>query len=278
MDRKPPGNAGQRVLLLDLDNCPHEMAWLVDDLPRFRKVIACHGPVEPKLSLDLATQLSAALQAGQVEFFRMTRGGKNAADFGLAFLAGKLMAEFSARTEFVVLSNDTDLDHVVDMLRRFDRKAKRTNGRNFRIKGKSCRKHGTLPAEEFAENYLNRRDALPGHKTALRNAIRSFFGKRRKVDPDAVIQELVAREIVVFDGGGKTTYHLDSTTVSAETATPLPRIPTPSPGPPAKRPQSALQDAQPSPLCQPAPESNGNRANSKRRNAPPRQLEFDWPS
>ena len=50
---------------------------------------------------------------------------KNAADFGICFLAGSLMQELSKETHFVIVSNDKDLDHVVHLLKSHGRSAER---------------------------------------------------------------------------------------------------------------------------------------------------------
>ena len=47
----------------------------------------------------------------------MTSGGKNSADFGICFFAGVLMQQLPKETHFVIISNDTDLDHVVNLLK-----------------------------------------------------------------------------------------------------------------------------------------------------------------
>ena len=46
----------------------------------------------------------------------MTNNGKNAADFGIQFYAGMLMSEQPANAHFVIMSDDQDLDHVVNLL------------------------------------------------------------------------------------------------------------------------------------------------------------------
>jgi hypothetical protein len=64
-----------------------------------------------------------------LEIVGMQRKGKNAADFGLAFHGGRLLAELPPDTEFVIVSKDAGLDHVVDLLRRA--------GRTSRVPGDS---------------------------------------------------------------------------------------------------------------------------------------------
>ena len=44
----------QRVLLIDLENVPHELLCLAGEISKFYKVIACHGVTEPKIPLEVA--------------------------------------------------------------------------------------------------------------------------------------------------------------------------------------------------------------------------------
>ena len=46
----------------------------------------------------------------------MPNAGKNAADFGIAFWAGILVSQLPDDTHFDIISNDADLDFVVDLL------------------------------------------------------------------------------------------------------------------------------------------------------------------
>ena len=50
-----------RVMLLDLENVPNELARLAGEISKFHKVIACHGVAQPKLPLDVAKQLASAV-------------------------------------------------------------------------------------------------------------------------------------------------------------------------------------------------------------------------
>jgi hypothetical protein len=114
-----------RVLLIDLDNCPKELAKLSDEVQNFARVIACYGAVEPRLTLSLVRALAQPIHEGRLEFVGMEVRGKNAADFGLAYWAGRLVEQMPPETEFVVISRDQALDHVVNLLRRDDRAARR---------------------------------------------------------------------------------------------------------------------------------------------------------
>ena len=118
-----------RVLLIDLDNCPQQLNQLPNNLAGFSRIVVCYGSQEPKLPLGLVTALAEPILGGHLEIVGMEKNGRNAADFGLCFHAGKLMAEMPPETEFTLLSEDGDLDHAVNLLRANQRSARRMNGR-----------------------------------------------------------------------------------------------------------------------------------------------------
>jgi hypothetical protein len=60
-----------------------------------------------------------------LRIIHMHRLGKNAADFGISFFAGMLMQQMPAEAQFSIVSNDTDLDHVVHLLQDQGRQAQR---------------------------------------------------------------------------------------------------------------------------------------------------------
>ena len=104
--------SGSRALLIDLDNCPKQIELIHEALAGITRAVACYGSVEPKVQVGLVPLLAAAINAGKLEIIGMEKSGKNAADFGLAFWAGKLTAE----TEFIILLQDPDWDHVMNLL------------------------------------------------------------------------------------------------------------------------------------------------------------------
>ncbi len=101
-----------RVLLIDLENCPHQINQLQKDLEHFSQVIICYAQSGAKLPLDWLMPLSTAVSANKLMVFKMTNSGKNAADFGICFFAGVLMQQLKQEAHFVIVSNDTDLDYV----------------------------------------------------------------------------------------------------------------------------------------------------------------------
>jgi len=114
-----------RVLLIDLENCPDQIHQLQKNLEQFSQVVVCYAQTGAKIPLDWLIPLSATVISNKLRIFKMTNGGKNAADFGICFFAGALMQQLHKETHFVIISNDTDLDHVVNLLESQGRSAER---------------------------------------------------------------------------------------------------------------------------------------------------------
>ncbi|MCM2373496.1 PIN domain-containing protein [Aporhodopirellula aestuarii] len=106
-----------RVLLIDLDNCPHEVLDLAATAKRYDLIIAAHGRQEPRVPLGMASVLGSLISQRKIEIWAMP-AGKNSADFGLTFIAGRLSAELPKDAIFEVASKDKDLEHAVGLLNR----------------------------------------------------------------------------------------------------------------------------------------------------------------
>jgi hypothetical protein len=193
--------SGQRILLLDLDNCPQHLARLPMELDRFSRIIACYGAVEPRLGLSLVRSLATAIHEGRLEFVGMRIKGKNAADFGLAFWAGRLLTETPPDTEFVILSGDQDLDHVVDLLHRENRRAQRVGKA-----GEPAEANNGKAIREYVTDRLRPEIQRPKRRQSLLNSIRSFFQNQVGIDPNGVLNELIVRGVVQIDEQGVVTY------------------------------------------------------------------------
>jgi hypothetical protein len=206
-------------LLIDLDNCPKQIDHLPQTLAGFTRVIACYGGNEPKVHLSLVPFLAAAIHEGKLEIVGMKKKGKNAADFGLAFWAGRLLADMPPDTTFLILSQDTDLDHVVHLLHSAERQAERLDGKVYRPAALATSAEEaphdspmTAPTDEdaireYAMLYLQPGRSRPAKKTTLANSIKSFFKNRKKsVRADDILQGLTSRGLVRIDAQGRVTY------------------------------------------------------------------------
>lgn len=204
----PMSEPALRVLLIDLDNCPRQIAALPQSLAEYARVIGCHGAVEPKVSLALVPLLASAIQAGKLELVNMKRPGKNAADFGLAFWAGCLSSGMPADTEFDVLSQDSDLDHVVDLLRAAGRKAQRSSGAQAAFNGPTA---AGLPdvaksCEEYRARVLKTEACRPVKRARLLNSITAYFQFSTAAAAEEILRALIQRKVVSIDANGKVQY------------------------------------------------------------------------
>lgn len=212
-DISPPQPTTVRALLIDLDNCPRQLEQLPTTLATFARVIACYGGAEPKVPLGMVPLLATAIHDGRLAIIGMQKKGKNAADFGLAFWAGRLVTEMPPDTEFLILSQDTDLDHVVHMLQSASRRVERLDGKVSRTKKVSAHPP-ELPDEtngdavaEYCTVYLQAGRSRPVRKVTLSNSIRAFCKNHKKhIKPEEILHGLVARGLVVIDEKGRVTY------------------------------------------------------------------------
>ncbi len=205
----------RRALLIDLDNCPRQLESLPISLENFERIVACYGSQEPKVPLGLVNLLAEAIHRKRLEIVGMERKGKNAADFGLAFQAGKLAASMPADTEFLILSQDSDLDFVADMLHREGRTVSRLDGKNANA-SEQASIHNWLPdiqseIQQIAANYWLRilrgnHSGRPGKMPALKNSIRAFLGKQSAYSPDEVVEQLLFLGLIRLDNKGKLSY------------------------------------------------------------------------
>jgi len=215
MEPSPHQMVVVRALLIDLDNCPRQIERLPETLTEYARVIACYGGTEPKVPLGMVPLLATAIHEGRLAIIGMQKKGKNAADFGLAFWAGRLAAEMPPDTEFLILSQDTDLDHVVHMLQGSKRQVERQDGKVHRTTKRVVTDSSEpQPVEtdgdvvtEYCTVYLQPARSRPVRKITLSNSIRAFCKNHKKnIKPEEILRGLVARGVVVIDDNGRVTY------------------------------------------------------------------------
>ena len=204
-----------RVLLIDIDNCPKQIEQLPHTIDQFTRVVACYGGVEPKVPLGIVTFLAQAINSGRLEIVGMKKNGKNAADFGLTFWAGRLMAELPPDTEFIILSQDNDLNHAVNLLRSANRSAHRVDGKkpsplvsNSVPTGDELIEADYMDVgfEEYISHSLRPGTGRPKSKKTLLNSIKSYFKEQKGVKSGDVMQLLMEHNYITISSQGKVTY------------------------------------------------------------------------
>ena len=202
-----------KALLIDLDNCPKQLSELSKTIDHFERIVVCYGGCEPKVHLDLVVLLASAIHKKQLEIIRMKKGGKNAADFGLSFWAGRLSASMPEDTEYIILSEDKDLDHVVDLLHSLDRKAARINGKTNHVTNNGFSLNKSYSEEKVSElvskigfKLINMEKARPKKTDTLRNSIKSWINGYPNVTVDAVVNKLLASGVISANQSGTIKY------------------------------------------------------------------------
>jgi hypothetical protein len=171
-----------RVLLIDLENCPDQICQLQEKLEQFSQVLICYAHTGAKIPLDWLIPLSTAVISNKLRICKMTNGGKNAADFGICFFAGALMQQLHKETHFVIISNDTDLDHVVNLLRGQGRTAERISSKKEENKAITTDTKKTVeatvlvsPIKIYCMYLVTCSKNRPAKKDTLVNSIKNKF-------------------------------------------------------------------------------------------------------
>lgn len=162
-----------KVLLIDLENCPSQIKQLQKDLSTFYQVVTCYANHAPKIPLDWLLTLSTAVNNNKLKIVRMENGDKNSADFGICFFAGVLMQSLPKETHFVIVSNDTDLDHVVRLLISQERSAERIGKKKEDVQANACENNGPLSA--YCAHLISHSKNRPTKEATLVNSIKSKF-------------------------------------------------------------------------------------------------------
>jgi hypothetical protein len=195
-----------KALLIDLENCPSQIKQLLSDIRAFSQVVICYANGSPKIPLDWLIPLAGAVNGETLRIVKMENGGKNAADFGICFFAGMLMQSLPPDTHFVIVSNDTDLDHAVSLLISQGRTAERV-GKTGEPMGE--KENGVTATEvsnplgiycaHLVAHFKNR----PAKEATLRSSIKAKFGGDEKIAED-VLKSLLSSAAAKIEGGGIT--------------------------------------------------------------------------
>ena len=215
-----------QVLLIDLDNCPNQIEKLSLHIEEFARIIVSYGGAEPKVPFSLVSLLATLIHEKRLEIVPAEQG-KNAADFALTFYAGLLVNQLPPNTEFTILSDDTDLDHVVYLLHDKGREASRLSGKEQPVKAEpKSRAKNTTPkakaqpqktpasgkspineaAVELAEE-IRKSKKRPKTRKALINYISSHFkGDQKLADSSEAIFKVIVKEGVIKMDSDKVKY------------------------------------------------------------------------
>ena len=209
----------QRVLLIDLENYPSQIYTLMDDLDTYTQVVICYAQTGAKVPIDWLMRLTTAVNNNRLTLFKVPSTGKNAADFGITFWAGKLMAELPIETHFDIVSNDTDLDHLISLLLSEQRSAVRISSKKEDTSICSKNIENTENHEIYSHQYClylyNHKGGKPAKKETLLNDINARL-KANNVDCNKVIEQLVKKGVITLNEN-KVTYNQSKLNTVANT-------------------------------------------------------------
>jgi hypothetical protein len=202
-----PG-AEMKILLIDLENYPSQINELPKVLAQYHLVVICYAQSNARIPIDWLMPLNDTINKAQLKIFRMTSNGKNAADFGISFYAGMLMSQLPTDAHFVIMSDDQDLDHVVNLLKNQQRSAERLGMRKDEPKAtkpaaqadaitsaaeptKTSSKDPLTPLIKlYCAHLITYKKNRPAKKTTLLNSITNKLGDE-KHRSEALFQALV---------------------------------------------------------------------------------------
>ncbi len=195
-----------KVLLIDLENCPGKIQQLQDDLQDYTKVVICYASTGAKIPLDWLMALNETINSNRLQIYKMETAGKNSADFGIFFFAGMLAQQLAQHADFTIVSDDTDLDHLVSLLSSQSHTAKR-QGKIKAVKEQPKPKVAVpLVSEEVVEGVRRYCEYLatpvssrPASATTLKNHICSYMKQDAKAC-DAIIEQLINLKVVTVSG------------------------------------------------------------------------------
>ena len=164
----------------DLENCPSQILHLMNHLKQYTQIVLCYAQSGAKIPLDWMIPLSDAVKSNRLRIIKMQNGGKNAADFGIAFWAGFLMGQSPVDAHFDIVSDDADLDHVVCLLHEHERSANRirTQKENSQVAAKVIRLSNSTQENHLHQYCLHlntHQKNRPVKKDAMLNQIKSKF-------------------------------------------------------------------------------------------------------
>ncbi|WP_083234959.1 PIN domain-containing protein [Candidatus Marithrix sp. Canyon 246] len=194
------------VLLIDIENCPTQIKQLQSNLITFSQVFICYAQNNcPKIPLDWLNTLAIAINENRLKIIKMKTATKNSADFGICFFSGMLMERLPKETHFIIVSNDSDLDHAIELLKSQGRSAERIGSVKKNNNTLSNINDDSLTT--YCKYLIKHSKTKPAKKDSLMNSIKLQFKGMPHIAKN-VFEELINKSIVDIMENGKVTYNL----------------------------------------------------------------------
>lgn len=190
-----------KILLVDLENCPNQIQQLKSNLKEYSRVVICYASTGAKIPLDWLMPLNETINASRLQVHRMDKIGKNAADFGIFFFAGMLAQQLSEPAEFTIVSDDTDLDHLVSLLESLSHKAYREGKAKLlpAVISEPPIRDVAAGVKLYCEHLEAHATNRPASQQTLKNSIRSRMAQNTAM-AEAVLEQLIKLGAVVLNG------------------------------------------------------------------------------
>ena len=203
-EKMMPQNS-HKVLLIDLENCPSQIKQIQSNIETFSQVVICYAQNSPKIPIDWLTTLAKAINDNKLNIVKMKNGGKNSADFGICFFAGMIMQSLPKETHFVIVSNDTDLDHVVRLLISQGRSAERIGNQKDDIDITCDTDKNASPLGAYCAHLIAHSKNRPSKEETIIKDINNKF-KNASLTASGIFKALVSQEVIKIEAG-KVTYN-----------------------------------------------------------------------
>ncbi len=191
-------NEIDRVLLIDIENCPTQIHQLQENLERYCQVIICYAQSWAKVPLDWLMPLNTMINEGKLKIFKMPNSGKNATDFGISFYAGVLTQQLQQQVKFEIASNDKDLDHVINLLKSQGRSAERIGIKKEEQQIIDKSSAIVSLAKTYCEHLITHSKTRPAKKNTLLKSMKNKF--KDDLKSEAIMQLLTTHGAIKIVG------------------------------------------------------------------------------
>lgn len=197
----------KKVLLLDIENIPKNENQLLAYIAQYTYVYIVYAKSPTGFTLDAVIKLNQFISTGQLTIMKMPKIGKNSADFGLSYLAGKLSTRLSHKGySFEIMSKDKALSYIADLLKMDGFSAEFIPEQPVNIIDK--KPHCTpdqiaalqlnLPnCKKYCE-YLEKQQNRPKKLRTLMNSLKAVL-KQPDINIEQVLEDLIVMEVLQIE-------------------------------------------------------------------------------
>ena len=190
----------KKILLLDIENLHKTENELLKYLTQYHYVYLVYAKSPSGFSLDGVVKFAPHIISGKLKVLKMPKIGKNAADFGITFIAGQLSTQFkSGEVIFDVMSNDHSMEYVVDLFKVANFEAKIISEKPLIAAHVDQQIKSEINIQKFIEDYcinLNRDNfSKPAKVETLVNSIRVNLKVKEEV-AKLIVDELIKAKVV----------------------------------------------------------------------------------